>query len=306
MEHDRLFKELLATFFFEFLDLFFPEVAAGVERTAVQFLDKEIFTDVGAGDRHEVDLLAKVRLRGREAFILIHVENQSTHQSDFPERMFHYCARIHEKHRLPIFPIALLSYDRPLAPAADTFVIDAFGLDVLRFRFRPVQLNRLSWRDFLSNPNPVAGALMSKMDIAPEDRPRVKVQCLRMLVTLRLDPAKSELIGVFMNSYLKLSAAELIVYNREVESVSPAERDVMRIISNEWTEIGEERGLAKGLLQGRLDTLNRQLRRRFGDLPAETQVRLGRLGIDEADELADALFDFRTAADLQEWLDLHA
>jgi hypothetical protein len=28
VDHDRLFKELLTTFFFEFLDLFFSELAA--------------------------------------------------------------------------------------------------------------------------------------------------------------------------------------------------------------------------------------------------------------------------------------
>ena len=65
MDHDRLFKELLTTFFMEFLDLFLPEVSAYVERDRLEFLDKEVFTDVAAAERHEVDLLAKARFRGR-------------------------------------------------------------------------------------------------------------------------------------------------------------------------------------------------------------------------------------------------
>ena len=81
MDHDRLFKELLTNFFVEFIDLFFPSVAAELNRDSVHFLDKEIFTDVASGERHEVDLLAKVRLQGRDAFILIHVENQASPQS---------------------------------------------------------------------------------------------------------------------------------------------------------------------------------------------------------------------------------
>ena len=56
---------------------------------------------------------------------------------------------------------------------------------------------------------------MTKMSIAPEDRPRVKLECLRMVATLKLDPARSQLIGMFMNSYLKLTAAEAIVYNQD-------------------------------------------------------------------------------------------
>jgi hypothetical protein len=31
---------------------------------------------------------------------------------------------------------------------------------------------------------------MARMGMAPEERPRVKLECLRLLVTLRLDPAR--------------------------------------------------------------------------------------------------------------------
>ncbi len=47
MDHDRLFKELLSTFFVEFVDLFLPDISAALDRTvAVVPMDKEIFTDV--------------------------------------------------------------------------------------------------------------------------------------------------------------------------------------------------------------------------------------------------------------------
>ncbi len=46
IDHDRLFKELLSTFFLEFLDLFFPEVTSSIEADSLTLLDKEIFTDV--------------------------------------------------------------------------------------------------------------------------------------------------------------------------------------------------------------------------------------------------------------------
>ena len=56
IDHDRLFKELLTTFFVEFLELFLPEVLAYLERDSIQFLDKEVFTDVTVGERYEADL----------------------------------------------------------------------------------------------------------------------------------------------------------------------------------------------------------------------------------------------------------
>jgi hypothetical protein len=52
IDHDRLFKELLTTFFWEFLDLFFPDVAAYTDRASLEFLDKEVFTDITEGERY--------------------------------------------------------------------------------------------------------------------------------------------------------------------------------------------------------------------------------------------------------------
>src|SRR5579884_2560621 len=97
MEHDRLFKQLLTTFFAEFIDLFLPEVSAYLDRGSLEFLDKEVFTDVALSERHEVDLLVKAKLRGTETCFLVHVETQAVAQDHFPKRMFRYFARLHEK-----------------------------------------------------------------------------------------------------------------------------------------------------------------------------------------------------------------
>ena len=125
MDHDRLFKELLTMWFVEFIELFFPKLAAELDRGSIEFLDKEIFNDLSSGEPYEVDLLVKVRLRGREMYILIHIENQATWRADFPRRMFEYFALLLKKLGLPIYPIAIFSYDsRPLTPAADRFEIE--------------------------------------------------------------------------------------------------------------------------------------------------------------------------------------
>jgi hypothetical protein len=90
IDHDRLFKELLSTFFFEFLELFVPQLAAEVDAASLSFLDKELFTDVSSGERHEVDLLVQARFRNRDSLFLVHVENQAQTQADFARRMFRY------------------------------------------------------------------------------------------------------------------------------------------------------------------------------------------------------------------------
>ena len=72
-DHDRLFKELLTIFFVDFVELFLPEIAADMERDSITFLDKELFTDVTSGEKHEVDIIVRARFRGSEAFFILHM-----------------------------------------------------------------------------------------------------------------------------------------------------------------------------------------------------------------------------------------
>src|SRR6266700_994890 len=93
MDHDRLFKELLTVFFADFLDLFLPEMAAYLDRADIEFLDKEVFTDVTAGAKHEADLVAKARFRDQESFFLVHLEHQAQPQAEFAQRMLRLFCR---------------------------------------------------------------------------------------------------------------------------------------------------------------------------------------------------------------------
>jgi hypothetical protein len=113
--------------------------------------------------------------------------------------MFRYFARLYEKYALPVYPVALFSYDAPSTPQPTFHRVEFPDKVILQFNYAVIQLNRLNWRDFLQHENPVASALMAKMNIASEDRPRVKSECLRLLATLRLDPARMQLISGFID-----------------------------------------------------------------------------------------------------------
>jgi hypothetical protein len=273
-----------------------------MDRDTLEFLDKEVFSDVTAGDRHEVDLVVRTRFRGQLGFFLIHVENQATARPDFAKRMFRYFARLHEKHDVPVFPVAILSYDAPLRPEPDAYHVDFPDRRVLAFHFTAIQLNRLNWRDFVDRPNPVAGALMAKMKIAPEDRPKVKLECLRLLATLRLNPAKMQLIAGFVETYLRLNRAEERWLEGEVATLGKSEQETVMDLMTSW----EKRGLHAGRQRGKHELVIRQLRHRFGLIGAELDAQVAALDADHLDALAEALLDFTSLADAQAWVDAHA
>ncbi len=299
MEHDRLFKELISTFFFDFVKLFLPEVAQYLEMDGpVEFLDKELFTDVSSKERHYVDILIKVRFKGSPAFFLIHVENQASHEVNFPRRMFRYFARLYDKYNLPVYPVVIFSYDAPRLPAPDHFSVEFPDKKVLHFEYTVIQLNQLSWRSFVKRDNPVAAALMSRMQMDHADRPKVKLECLRMLATLRLDPARSHLIGNFVEHYLQLSESEWLEYNREVEHLAPEVQEITLELMTHW----HKEGRLEGRLEGQEQVLLRQLRRKLGVLPELTVQSIMDLNANALEALADVVLDVTSLDELNTWL----
>lgn len=83
IEHDRLFKELISTFFWEFLELFFPDLIPYIDQSSITFLPQEVFIDITSGNRREVDLLAKVRFREQESFFPHPYRNSILRSSGF-------------------------------------------------------------------------------------------------------------------------------------------------------------------------------------------------------------------------------
>ncbi len=308
IDHDRLFKELLTTFFVDFVELFIPEIAAILDRSSIRFLDKEVFTDVTSGDKHTADLVVEARLFGQEEGIsfLFHIESQGTPEFEFDRRMFKYFARLYEKYKRPVYPIAIFTYKSPARPEVDHHTVEFPGLTVLRFQYKVIQLGRLRWRDFLDKRNPIAAAFMSAMNIAPEDRARVKVECLRLIATLKLDPARMRLISGFVDTYLKLNKQEEAVFQQEVKDLKLEEEEGVMEIVTSWMEEGIQKGLELGRQEGRqegdLAIVLRLLRRRLGAIPEESAARLRALPVESLETLSEDLLDFQDREDLDTWL----
>ncbi|MGR3279235.1 Rpn family recombination-promoting nuclease/putative transposase [Acaryochloris marina NIES-2412] len=294
IDHDGLFKELIETFFWEFLELFLPQVLDYVEHGPVIFLSQEVYSSIGAEEKRIIDLLAQVQFRGQESYFLFHIEPKSSDQPDFEKRMFYYFGRLHEKHDLPIYPVVIFSYDSPRKAAESSYKVDFPDFQVLQFNFQAIQLNRLNWRDYLRQNNPVASALMAKMQIAREDRPQVKVDCLRMLATLQLDPARTEFISQFVDTYLRLEANEEQRFQAEVDRLESGEREAIMQTLTSWEEKGWQKGEATIVL--------RQLHRKFKKLSPEVEAQIQSLEIEQLETLSEALLEFEGIDNLTSWL----
>jgi hypothetical protein len=293
IDHDQNFKELISTFFMEFLELLLPNVAKDIDPDSIRFLPQEYFADLVEGDEKIVDLLVEVKLAGQDTTFLFHIEAQSYSESKIRRRMFYYLARLHQNYVKDIYPIVIFSFDQPYRAESDTFKIEFPSLKVLEFRFHAIQLNRLNWRDYIDRSNPVAAALMSKMKIAKRDRARVKAECLRLLVTLKLDPAKTRLISKFVDSYLRLNDREEQTFQAELDKIDAEQKEAIMQVTTSWEAKGQQ------------SIVSLQLEQKIGQLPESLDSRISSLSPSKLSSLAIALLNFNSIDDLNNWLENH-
>ncbi|MGL6341206.1 MAG: Rpn family recombination-promoting nuclease/putative transposase, partial [Waterburya sp.] len=284
------------------LDLFFPSVLEYLDTDSIQFVDKELFTDLVLGEKNIMDIVALAKFQAQNYSFLVHVENQASNAPEFNRRMFRYFCSLFLKYDRPIYPIVIFSYDRPQRLDKSSFAIDFPNKQVLNFDYEIVQLNRLDWRDFLKQKNPVAAALMSKMKIDQSDLALVKAECLRLLVTLRLDPAKMQLISGFVDSYLRLNSIEEAIFQSELGTMELQEREQIMQITTSWKEQGIIEGRTEGKLEGQSSTILRLLNRKLGNLPEGISTQIKSLEQNQLDVLTEDLLDFETLDDLNQWL----
>ncbi len=296
-DHDRLFKELLSTFFIEFIELFFPQIASTIDRNSIRFLPQKYFADLTSGEEKIIDLLVEVKQAGQDVGFLVHVEAQSYTEKDFARRIFFYFARLYQKYLQKVYPIVVFSFDEPRREEVYTHTVEFADLKVLEFNFASIQLNRLNWRDFVHQPNPVAAALMAKMQIEPRERPRVKAECLRLLATLRLDPARTRLISGFVDTYLNLNLQEEQRFQEEIGKLKEPEKEGIMEIVTSWER--------RASLQATRSLILRQLNRRVGQLPETVSSQIENLPIQQLEALGEALLDFTNLADLETWLEVY-
>jgi len=102
-------------------------------------LDKELPTN-----KRQTDYLVKVKdtslNNGIEDFIL-HIEFQSSHDVDMPQRMMAYYARIVDKHKLPVYPVVVyLNQTDENRTIQSEYMSSIYNEDIMKFRYKVVKV----------------------------------------------------------------------------------------------------------------------------------------------------------------------
>jgi hypothetical protein len=307
VDRDLLFRDLIKTFFLEFVDLFFPKIAVAIDPNSIRFLEDQKSQPLQEKGEHlsalqtraaSSEILVQVRLRGQEACFWVHLEYGANTDIKLERRVFHTFARLDAQYNLPIYPMVVQASASAQPLETNGYRVEFVDRRVLDFSFVAIQLDRLNWRDFLQRRNPVAAALMPTMNVQPFDRPVVKAECLRLLTNLRLDAKHVKVITQFIEVFLTLNNTEEQILQTEMERMGLLERER---ITNLLIRSKQE-NLQQGAEREALTLVLRLLHRRIGELSPDLEVQVRRLAVSQIEDLGEALLDFNTGEDLRNWL----
>ena len=258
MDHDQRFKALIREFFPEFMQLFLPKMASQFDFDTTVWLDKEILPDPPEGQRHILDLVAKLRtiknLTSRttvtddEWLALVHIEIESEDRTTILKpRLPRYYHHLRDKHRLPVLPIVLYLSVGMDGIGEDT-VIEYFGtMEVMRFRYLYIGLKSLDALEYARGSNIIGVALSALMKAEPEQWPMLAADALLRIADAPVNSHQRFLLSDCLQAYLTLDEAGRELYQK-ITKAEPYSR--IQAMNKTPYDHGMERGRGEGIEQG--------------------------------------------------------
>jgi hypothetical protein len=299
--YDESWKEALNEYFDSFLSFFFPVAYEAIDWTQKpESLDKELqqITASSATEKRIADKLYKVWLLDKtQVWILIHIEIQSQYDVDFEERMYTYNYRAFDLYHKFVVGLAILG-DTSSTWRPNSYEQAMLDCELsLKFPIAKLLDYESRWQELESSDNPFAIIVMAHLKTKATtgnlaEREQWKWTLIRGLYERGL--TKEQIVKLFkiidkMMSLPKELQRGLVAKIKHLE-----EENQMPFISP-TEELAMERGEQQLII--------RQLNRRIGEIKSSFIDTIRTLTIDQLELLGEALLDFSSITDLEQWLE---
>ncbi|MDM3863187.1 MAG: DUF4351 domain-containing protein, partial [Aphanizomenon gracile PMC644.10] len=266
-------------------------------------LDKELqeITASGETQRRITDKLYKVWLLDQtQVWILIHIEIQSQYDVNFEERMYIYNYRAFDLYHQFVVSVAILGDTSPSwRPNSYNRAMLDCELN-LKFPIAKILDYESKWDELEKSYNPFATIVMAHLKTkATTSNLAEREQWKWILIRGLYDRGftKEKVIKLFkiidtMMTLPKQLQAGLVTKIKHFE-----EERKMPLISPT-----EQLAMERGELKGEQQLIIRQLNRRVGAMESSLIDLIHRLTVEKLELLGEALLDFSSVTDLEQWL----
>ncbi len=214
--------------------------------------------------------------------------------------MFQYYALLWLRYRKPILPIVVYLRGGRDGSGEETYGVTVLGQRRLRFWYQSVSLAKLDAEEYVGKGNPVAAALAALMNRRTSREPlALRALMLQVVAGSELDDARKFLLLNLIETYFKLNRDHQKRFRRLVSEEEFREVQEMEVMwADRMRAKYEKEGREKGLIEGKRETLLRQLAKKFGSLSEDATAHVRALeAVDEIDVYLDRVL---TATSLEE------
>ena len=164
IDYDIQWEEIITNLFEDFIAFFLPDAYSMIDfDEPIEFLEQElhkIVADNKKKGRVINDKLVKVKLKdGSEKWILIHIEVQSSYETDFSKRMFVYFYRIFDQYSQEITAIAIYTGEQ-IPKKYGKYEYDFLGTKTI-YEFNTYLVKNAKDKDLKTSENPFSLAILS-------------------------------------------------------------------------------------------------------------------------------------------------
>ena len=307
-DHDQRLKVLIKEFFHAFFLCFFPNWAARFEFVDIDWLDKELFLAPPQGERRQLDLVARLKLRpggpppragDTDLVALVHLELESRASTlAFRPRMFDYYIQLRRDTGLPVLPIALF-----LRVGLDGIGWDAYEEHfwehrIVRFDYAYVGLPALDGEPYATGENLLGVALSALMRVPADRRAELYAEGLKRIAGSGENDYRRFLLAECLEAYAELDESQnerlqALLHTEAYREVEP----LMKTTYERGIEQGIERGIERGIEQGERRSALRLMEAKFGPLTDKVKQRVADLS---SNALAQLQLDLLKARSLKE------
>jgi predicted transposase YdaD len=310
-DYDSPWKEAIERYFPDFMHFYFPAAYARIDwQQPYLFLDQELRAVVHDGElgKRFVDKLVRVAcLSGQAEWVYIHIEVQGDPQDEFAERMFVYHYRLYDRYRQPIASLAVLA-DGRANWRPEVFRYESCGCE-LALRFPVAKL--LDWSGEQSrlgdSRNPFAVVTLAHLatrETKDDARARHAAKWRLVQGLYRRGFERQQVVDLFrvidwmmrlpkdLQTQLRqdlntLEEESKMVYITSIEQLAIEEG--MQKGMQQGMQKGMQQGMQQGRVVGKIQSLERQLQLRFGELPDWVRERLAQAKENELGHWTDAV-----------------
>ncbi len=298
-DFDNPWKQILDHYFKDFVAYCWPSKYKEIDwHQKPQALDKElvkIAKDASVNNRF-VDKLFKVyRKNGQEAFVLVHLEVQSTKSSTFGERMLEYRYRLRDLYKQPIVSLAIL-IDKHRQWKPTTYKEEFWGSSL------EVHFNIIKLIDY-----------KSKIEELELSNNRFAPVILAQLAAMHTKGTKAKLISkialtrsLYGHGWTKNDIMNLYRFIDWVMTLPPqlelryheALEEIEEKLKVEYITTAERIGIQKGVQQGEIIILLYLLQHKFKNIPEQYRLQIEKANAKKLLEWSGRVLECQTIEDV--------